>query len=80
MNIKIIAFGIARDIIGGNQATLDCNKGTTVSQAFVHLTEKYPDFEKLSSLKMAINEEYVPNDFVISEGDELVLIPPVSGG
>ena len=80
MNIKIIAFGIARDIIGGNHTTLACDKETTVKQAFSLLTEKYPDFIKLSSLKMAINEEYVPDDFAITEGDELVLIPPVSGG
>lgn len=80
MEIKIIAFGIARDIIGGNQSTITCATETTVAQAFEQLIEIYPDFNKLNSLKMAVNEEYVTNDFVISDGDELVLIPPVSGG
>ena len=80
MIIKIVAFGVARDIIGGSQLDMECESNIIVSQAIELLKTQFPDFQKLASIKMAVNEDYVSNDFVISEGDELVLIPPVSGG
>jgi molybdopterin synthase sulfur carrier subunit len=44
------------------------------------LIEKYPSFQKLSSLRIAVNEEYAEDHTEIKETDEIVLIPPVSGG
>jgi len=80
IQITIVAFGIARDIIGGNSMKLNLEEGSTASSAMAILKEKYPDFEKLNSLKLAINEEYVDDHQFIHANDELVLIPPVSGG
>ena len=40
----------------------------------------FPDFEKLRSLSIAVNQEYREDDFLVKEGDEIVIIPPVSGG
>ncbi|SMD32701.1 molybdopterin synthase sulfur carrier subunit [Reichenbachiella faecimaris] len=78
--IKVVAFGIARDIMGGKQLELVVQEGATVSIAMSLLKEKFPAFEQLTSLNLAINEEYVNGDYQIKSGDELVLIPPVSGG
>lgn len=80
MVIKVIAFGIARDIIGGGATEVEVSKNTTARNTLDLLKREFPDFEKLSSLRLAVNESYVEDDFVIKEGDELVLIPPVSGG
>ncbi|MFY0627187.1 MAG: MoaD/ThiS family protein [Reichenbachiella sp.] len=80
MLIKVIAFGIARDILGGNEITMEIDSNKTVDSALKLIIHKYPEFGKLSSLRMAVNESYVENDYSIKEGDELVLIPPVSGG
>ena len=35
---------------------------------------------ELNTLSFAVNEEYRADDFVLSEDDEVVIIPPVSGG
>lgn len=78
--IKVVAFGIARDIIGGRETVLVVEQETTASRAMALLKEKFPDFDQLASLNLAINEEYVDGDYKIKFGDELVLIPPVSGG
>lgn len=78
--IKVVAFGIARDIIGGRDTDLQIPENCTAAQAMVQLKDKFPDFEQLASLNLAINEEYVNDDYQINKGDELVLIPPVSGG
>ncbi len=44
------------------------------------LLDTYPDFSKLKSLRIAVNEAYGNEELVLTERDEVVLIPPVSGG
>lgn len=44
------------------------------------LSETYPAMRALSSLMIAVNQEYAPDDKVIQPGDDVALIPPVSGG
>ena len=80
MNINILAFGIAKDIINGQTLGLEIQDGTTVGDLKVKLISQFPEFEKLRSLAIAVNEEYQDDDFVLSERDEIVIIPPVSGG
>lgn len=80
IQIKVVAFGIARDIIGGRVLDLKLELGMKANEAMHLLKSQYPAFEQLTSLQLAINEEYVDDDHVIKAGDELVLIPPVSGG
>lgn len=80
MDINILAFGIAKDIINGSTLGLEVQDGTTVGDLKKKLVGQFPDFEKLRSLSIAVNEEYREDDFVLSEKDEIVIIPPVSGG
>lgn len=80
MNINILAFGIAKDIINGSTLNIEIKDGITVGQLKSQLVEQYPDFEKLRQLNIGVNQEYQKDDFVLSEKDEIVIIPPVSGG
>ena len=79
MKVKITAFGIAKDIVGGKRIELETSENQ-LSEVREALTNTYPDFEKLKSLKFAVNTEYVADDYELKENDEVVLIPPVSGG
>ena len=80
MNITLIAFGIAKDILGGRQVRYELPKQASVQDLLEDLGRKYPRLEDLASLKVAINSEYAEPHQLISETDEIVLIPPVSGG
>ncbi|MFT4665724.1 MAG: molybdopterin converting factor subunit 1 [Polaribacter sp.] len=80
MTTEIIAFGIAKDIIGDRQLKLNLSDGTTVGSLKETICKRFPDFERLRSMAIAVNEEYQEDDFVIKAGDEVVIIPPVSGG
>jgi len=80
MKIEILAFGIAKDIIKGQKLNLDIPAGATVGSLKTNLCQQFPDFEKLKSLAIAVNEEYRTDDFELNEADEIVIIPPVSGG
>jgi len=79
MQVRLVAFGIARDILKGKY--LDFNfEGKTIGNLKEKLVAEYPDFSKLRSLSFAVGEEYRPDNFELNEGNEVVVIPPVSGG
>ncbi|MCB0569446.1 MAG: MoaD/ThiS family protein [Phaeodactylibacter sp.] len=80
MQVNILAFGIARDILGAGSITLDVPEQATVSELKELLCSRYPRFEKLASMAIALNAEYASDTQVICAGDEIVIIPPVSGG
>ncbi|HNP19885.1 MAG TPA: molybdopterin converting factor subunit 1 [Fulvivirga sp.] len=79
MELKILLFGITKDIIGSSPHTLNMD-GNTVANLRRMLIEKYPKLAGLKSILIAVNNEYADEELVIKEGDEVALIPPVSGG
>ncbi|GAB5552090.1 MAG: hypothetical protein Sapg2KO_16810 [Saprospiraceae bacterium] len=80
MKLNLLAFGIAKDIVAGKNTTLEIKNGSTVGELKEKLFQEFPAFEKLRSLSIAVNAEYRADDFTLSSDDEIVIIPPVSGG
>ncbi len=80
MQIKLLAFGIAKEILKEKELILKLESGTKIADLKDKLVDKYPDFHKLRTLKFAINEDYQSDDYQIKENEEVVIIPPVSGG
>jgi molybdopterin synthase sulfur carrier subunit len=80
MKINVIAFGIARDILGGSTQSIEVTDNCSVGELRTQLMTDYPALERLVSLAIAVNTEYALDNQPISERDEIVLIPPVSGG
>jgi molybdopterin converting factor subunit 1 len=77
--IRIKLFGIARDIVG--QGSLVIESGVSnVGELLAKVQADYPEFNRLTSLLVAVNEEYAELTDPIKENDEVALIPPVSGG
>ena len=55
--------------------------GSTVAQALMEFLRRYPAVSTSpEDLVTAVNQEYVDHEEVLKDGDELALIPPVSGG
>jgi molybdopterin synthase catalytic subunit len=81
MQIKLKHFAIVRETLGRSTETREMAAGTTVAQVLEALIAEAP---RLGSLRRAamlmVNQEYVTADQVLNDGDELVVIPPVSGG
>lgn len=80
MEINIVSYGIARDIIGGSRYKMDFKNDTSVGQILNELRELFPKFNQLTSLLIAVNDEYADTNYIIKPDDEIVIIPPVSGG
>jgi len=80
MNLKVLLFGIAKDIAGDNEIVFDIEKPITVKQFKEALQKQYPDLDSLSHFAVAVNQEFALDSQVIKETDEIALLPPVSGG
>ncbi len=78
--IKVLAFGIAKDIFQNAFAEIDVETDLTVSDLKVVVEEKYPKLALLKSYMVAVNNEYAKDDQVLNSTDEIAIIPPVSGG
>lgn len=80
LKVKILAFGISKDILGTSAINLELDQHATVGQLKAKLCAEHKEFQKLSSLMIAVNSEYASTDTILNENDEIALIPPVSGG
>jgi molybdopterin converting factor subunit 1 len=81
MTVTIHLFAAARDFAGMESVQLDLGSGATVLELRTSLSLKFPAMmELIARSAIAVNHEYAEDGLVISEGDELALIPPVSGG
>ncbi len=80
MKCNILLFGIAADIVGSNELTLQIAENTNVFQLKSILTNNYKAFKNIHQFAIAINESYANDDVLILENDIVAIIPPVSGG
>ncbi|SFC90671.1 molybdopterin synthase sulfur carrier subunit [Zunongwangia mangrovi] len=78
--MKILLFGVAKDIVGNQVLEEPSFKAKNVAELKQELITKYPEFAKLSSLAVAVDEKYACDDRSISAENEIAIIPPVSGG
>lgn len=79
MQVRLLCFGIAKDILGTSQTSLEL-QGPSLKSLREQLCEAYPEFERLSSLRFAVDETYQEDSFELKEGSLVAIIPPVSGG
>jgi molybdopterin converting factor subunit 1 len=80
MKVNLLAFGIAREILKTKTLEFDVQSGDTIATLKQNLLVQYPSLGKLKSLSFAVGENYQPDSFVLSDKDEVAIIPPVSGG
>lgn len=80
MKIRLKAFGIARDIIQSPRLEIDVNEVHTTGELKEYLKNAYPDFNDLLTFSLAVKDEYQEDDYLLNDNDEVIIIPPVSGG
>lgn len=80
MKVKVLAFGIAKDIFGANAITIELGEHAETKELKETLEQQYPGLKELASYMVAVNDEYAQDGKTITEQDEVAIIPPVSGG
>ncbi len=80
MTVRVLAFGIVRDIFQGNEQSVHLPEGATVADLKAQLSRDFPTLETLRSWMIAVNSSYAEDEQILKESDEVAVIPPVSGG
>jgi molybdopterin converting factor subunit 1 len=81
MQLQVRFFASIREKLHRTEATWSAPDGATVREVLDHLCREFPPLAAMrASVSVAVNREYVDPDHVLADGDEVALIPPVSGG
>jgi molybdopterin synthase catalytic subunit len=81
MRIQLRYFAIVREALGTSKETREVAPGATAGDLYAEIARDAPRLAGLQrSMLLMVNQEYVDASHPLNDGDELVLIPPVSGG
>lgn len=82
MRVHILSFGVLKDWLGSSAAIVELQDGATVSDLLERLASGAPgrSATALRGIAVSVNAEYAVAGRVLRDGDEVGLLPPVSGG
>ena len=81
MRVRVRLFASLREAAGTELVELDLPAGATAEEAWRRLVEAHPSLAgRRRSLAVAVNRRYARFDEPLSDADEVVFLPPVSGG
>jgi len=81
VKINVLLFASLKDIAGKGQLEFEVADNCSVEDLSKKLYELYPKVESFdSSIRIALNQEFVEGDIELKDGDEVAYLPPVSGG
>jgi len=81
IKIKVKLFAVYQEAFDTSELVLDTPGQTTVSSVLDSLIEQQPQLEQWKKVtRFGVNLKFVEPETILKDGDEVVLIPPVSGG
>ena len=81
MQIRVLFFGLLKDLAGHSWDLLTLPDEATAGDVLEHYETRMPSLKgKLSSIAVSVNQEYCGPEAKLHSGDEVALLPPVSGG
>jgi molybdopterin synthase catalytic subunit/molybdopterin converting factor small subunit len=81
MRIRVLLFGQLKDIVGQREEVLEMESGAKLSSLVLRYADRFPQFQALAgSIACSVNQEYSAASAILRDGDEVGLLPPVSGG
>ncbi len=81
MQVTIQFFSYLKDLAGCAQTTEALAAGCTLGNLHDQVIERFPKLAAMrKSTLLAVGVDYQPRDYVLQDGDEVSLFPPVQGG
>jgi molybdopterin converting factor subunit 1 len=81
MKVRVKFFAILRERVGASEVLKEVADGSTVADLWRQLQKEYPKLDVPGiRLLYAVNQDYVGVDYKLKDKDEVVFVPPVSGG
>lgn len=78
MRVRILFFGLLKDLVGKSSDSLELPEGSSVRDVLEHYLSRVPT--SLTSIAVAVNQQYASAETKLKSDDEVALLPPVSGG
>ncbi len=80
IKVKVRCFSQVKYALGTNELILELEAGTTTAGLDKLIRKKADGKLDGVSLRVAVNQKYVPEETVLKDGNEVAFIPPVQGG
>lgn len=81
MELKVRLFALYRERAGGSTVSVSVPDGATVADLKDEVRKQLPNLAPPEvNIVVAVNTDYADSDVVLRPGDDVCLIPPVSGG
>ena len=81
MKVTVSFHSYFRELTGCNEASESLASGATLQELYSQLIERFPKLAAMQkSTLLAVGVDYQPRDYVLKDGDEVSLFPPVQGG
>jgi len=80
MKVRLLFFASLRERTGHTALDHEIGAGTTAGALLDELRRTLPAMAAVGRISIAVNEEYCEPGRILSDGDEVALLPPVSGG
>lgn len=81
MRVRVLFFGVLKDIVGRAEESLDVQPDCTLGNLFEMYSERFETLrDKRPSILFARNREFATPEIVLADDDEVAFLPPVSGG
>jgi molybdopterin synthase catalytic subunit len=81
MQVRVLFFGVLRDLAGKSNDSLELPEGGSVRDVIARYESQIPRFkDSLPSIALAVNQQYASPETKLKDNDEVALLPPVSGG
>jgi molybdopterin converting factor subunit 1 len=80
MKINVKFFALGRELVGNSSLEFEMEENGSVQSLIESLKNKHPKLKELKSFLVAVNMEYADMQQSLKDGDEVAIIPPVSGG
>src|SRR3954468_20845513 len=81
MQVRVLFFGILKELMGRREDSITLPDQSTLGDLLNHYERSVPTLKNmLASIAMSVNQEYAGPESKLNQGDEVALLPPVSGG
>ena len=81
MRIRVLFFGVLRDVTGLGEDSIEVPEGGRAATVFEDYASRFPRLGEMSaSIVLAVNQRFSSPSEALADGDELAMLPPVSGG
>jgi molybdopterin converting factor subunit 1 len=81
MRVKVLFFGVLKEIVGTSEDTIEVAPAATLDSVFARYAERFETLRaRRPSILFARNRDFAKGETKLAENDEIAFLPPVSGG